>query len=395
VIGDLTAASASLESESICTTGEDLWYQFTATSSGARIRVESTEVNLLVELQDAAGNMINVENVQSTLGNEILNFGNLTPGEMYYISVRNYNSGQGNGTFSICCSALLATSSDYLYPEFSLCSVYKADYVGAQAYTFHFTPVGGGTTLTYTKYGTTKIALYVVNGLAYNTSYLSTIDAVYNLTNGIGAYEMIAVQGVVPHQVNIGDPSVATIRSTDICPAIKTMNSYIRETPHICGCGQFAWEVTRTDIPSLPQIFLGPANSKNFQIRNSNGFYAGGTYSVRVSPVFGTEAPANFGSSYCISVAGAAGMPLVSVEETTNEITGDFISIYPNQSSGHVVISAPDNSITLITVTNMIGEKVYADEMDGDLILSDLPSGIYLIQFTIDSQTIVRKLVVE
>lgn len=391
--GNLSEASASSESLSACQTGEDLWYSFNAVTSGVRLFVNSTTTNILIELQDADGNLVDIENVQSSIGNEILNFGGLILGSTYYVVVRNFNSIQGEGEFSICGSSLLSTTCDYNYPSFSLCSTYKADYVGAQGYTFHFTSLTGGTTYTYTKFGSTKIPLYAVSGLEYETSYSVTIDALYSLLNGAGESELVAVTGIQSCVINIGEPAAAEIRSIDVCPNIKTMNSYIKETPHICGCGQFAWEVTRTDIPGLPQVFLGPPNSKNFQIQNSNGFYAGGTYSVRVSPVFGSEPPSMFGSSFCITVAGAAGMPLVGLDEVKEN--NGAVTVYPNPSNGQLTIDLEINSDALLIVTNALGEVVYQDEMESTVSLSNLESGIYVISIVFEKDVVVEKVIVE
>ena len=113
--------------------------------------------------------------------NEILNFGGLTPGNQYLVAIRNFNSIQGIGTFSLCISKLNQTTCDYPGPNFSLCDWYKADYTGAQAYVFHFTPLDGGDEITVTKYGTTVLPLTNVPGLQYEHDYQVTIDAVYQL----------------------------------------------------------------------------------------------------------------------------------------------------------------------------------------------------------------------
>jgi len=392
ISGDLTEASSSNESESTCITGEDLWYTFVAPTSGIRIQANTSENNLLLELQDSNGNLIQTENINSGLGNEKLNFGGLTAGATYFISVRNYNSSQGNGAFSLCLSKLLATTCDYTNTDFTLCSNYKASYVAAQGYTFRFAPVLGGATVTYTKYGSTVIALSSVAGLTYNTSYNVTIDAIYQLADGLGNSEFISVLGTQISTMNIGTPNNAGIRTSDQCPIVKNMYSYIQETPHICGSQRYAWEVTRTDIPSLPMIYLGPINTKFFQIKPSNGFQSGGTYAVRVSPVFGENAPIHFGQSYCVSVAGSSNFTTLDIEDELIAQSENEIIIYPNPTDGNFQISTWDNENAFITITDLSGRIVYQNNWKNSFSLDNLENGLYLVHVKTDNRESVVKL---
>jgi beta-glucanase (GH16 family) len=392
ISGDLTEASASNESESVCPTGEDLWYSFTAPTSGIRIQANTSSSNLLLELQDSNGNLIQTENVNSTLGNEKLNFGGLTPGATYFLAVRNYNSNLGSGQFSVCMSKLLSTVCDYSYTNFSLCSNYKADYVAAQGYTFHFAPVLGGETISYTKYGSTVIALSSVAGLTYNTSYNVTIDAIYQLNDGLNNSEFVAVEGTQISLMNVGAANNAGIRTSDQCPIVKSMYSYIQETTHICGCQSYAWEVTRTDIPSLPMIYYGPNNTKFFQIKPSNGFQYGGTYSVRVSPVFGQNPPSDFGQSFCVSVAGSSNFTILDIEEELAASSENDVIIYPNPSDGNFEIITWDNENAFVTISDLSGRIVYQNKWKSQFSMDNLENGLYIVQVKIDKRESVGKL---
>jgi hypothetical protein len=392
ISGDLTEASSSNESLSTCITGEDLWYSFVAPTSGIRIQASTSANNLLLELQDSNGNLIQTENINSGLGNEKLNFGGLTPGATYFIAVRNYNSSQGNGAFALCISKLLTTTCDYTFTNFSLCSSYKADYVAAQGYTFHFTPVLGGTTVSYTKYGSTVISLSSVAGLEYSTSYNVTIDAIYQLNDGLNNPEYVSVTGTQISLMNVGTPNNAGIRSYDQCPSVKNMYSYIQETPHICGSTRYAWEVTRTDIPNLPMVYLGPINTKFFQLKPSNGFQAGATYSVRVSPVFGENPPTHFGQAYCVSVTGSSNFTVLDIQDEMEVQMENEISIYPNPSDGNFQINTWDNENAFIIITDLSGRIVYENTWKSQFTMENLESGLYLVRVIIDKRESVGKL---
>jgi hypothetical protein len=289
-------------------------------------------------------------------------------------------------------SKLLSTVCDYTYSNFSLCSNYKADYVAAQGYTFHFAPVLGGETISQTKYGTTVIALSSVSGLAYNTSYNVTIDAIYQLNDGLNNSEFISVAGTQSSLMIIGAANNAGIRTSDQCPIVKSMYSYIQETPHICGCQSYAWEVTRTDIPSLPMVYYGPSNTKFFQIKPSNGFQYGGTYSVRVSPVFGQNPPSDFGQAFCVSVAGYSNFQVLEIEEELISSNENEVIIYPNPSDGNFQINTWDNENAFITITDLSGRIVYENTWKSSFSMDNLDNGLYLVRVIIDGKESVGKL---
>jgi hypothetical protein len=273
-----------------------------------------------------------------------------------------------------------------------LCSSYKAKYVAAQGYTFHFAPVLGGATVSYTKYGSTVMALSSAAGLAYNTSYNVTIDAIYQLNDGLGNTEFTSVLGTQISVMNIGTPNNAGIRTSDQCPIVKNMYSYIQVTPHICGSQRYAWEVTRTDIPSLPMIYLGPINTKYFQVRPSNGFQAGGTYSVRVSPVFGENQPIHFGQSYCVSVAGSSNFTTLDIEDELMAQSEQEVIIYPNPTDGNFQISTWDNENAFITITDLSGRTVCQNIWKSLFSLDNLENGLYLVHVKIEERESVGKL---
>ncbi|MFY7970401.1 MAG: MopE-related protein, partial [Flavobacteriales bacterium] len=124
--GTLLGATPSNNVQTSCITCNDAWYRFIPTQGGARIQCNTSANNLIVALCDQTGNMIDAENIQSSVGNEILNFGQLTEGSPYFIRVINYNSAQGEGAFNLCVSALADSRCNYGPGPYGLCSTFKA-----------------------------------------------------------------------------------------------------------------------------------------------------------------------------------------------------------------------------------------------------------------------------
>ncbi|MFM1999728.1 MAG: Secretion system C-terminal sorting domain, partial [Bacteroidota bacterium] len=405
VSGDLSNASPSGESLIACVTGEDLWYSFTALTPGVRIQVISNQNNIVIELQDMNGNLIDSENINGSLGNEILNFGGLTPGNQYLVAIRNFNSSQGIGTFSLCISKLIQTTCDYPGPNFSLCDWYKADYTGAHAYVFHFTPMDGGDAITVTKYGSTILPLTNVPGLQYEHDYQVTIDAVYQLTNGLLQPEFVTVAGSSVCDLNVGSPNLPGLRTNDQCPNMKTLYSYIQLTPGVCGASTYAWEVTRVDIPQLP-VVVNTINSKFLQLKSTNGFVAGGVYNVRVSAVFGNNPPMHYGPVQCVQIVGSAGLTLeqeeLTIEDSKNQ-DSDFV-IFPNPTSSELNILpfVALNETVNIELLDQMGKIVYSESiynLDGSIINVELPkeiaSGLYLLHIENGDMSYQKKIVIE
>ncbi|MFM7770615.1 MAG: putative metal-binding motif-containing protein, partial [Bacteroidota bacterium] len=84
----LLGYAASANAQTICLTGEDKWHSFTASSEAVSIQVSSTENDIVLELQTAAGVLVAQENAVSGLGGEILNIDGLVAGQVYKIGVR-------------------------------------------------------------------------------------------------------------------------------------------------------------------------------------------------------------------------------------------------------------------------------------------------------------------
>jgi photosystem II stability/assembly factor-like uncharacterized protein len=384
ISGDLSAASPSAQAQSVCITGEDLWYQFVAVTSGVRVQVNSNQNNILIEIQDGNGNLINVENLQSVPGNEILNYGDLEAGEVYYVCVRNFNSNQGSGAFNMCLNWMEESSCDIGSGPFNMCVLYKADYTNTLNYVFHFTPVGGGETISYTSLGSTKIRLDNVSGLEFNSSYTVTVDAIYTMSNGLGQSEQVPVTGTADCPLFLGNPQVTQIRNIDVCPNTKNLFSFIQVNPHVCGNLGYEWEVTRTDQPGEPFLLTSNINNRFLQLSSMNGFVSGASYSVRVRPIVMSAAEVPFGPARCIQIAGSSSALLTT--EGENETFN--MSLYPNPASEvvNVVINNTSTAATRLEIMDLSGRTIVSQILNTEsgystsIQIRELSAGVYLVR---------------
>lgn len=59
------------------------------------------------------------------------------------------------------------------------------------------------------------------------------------------------------------------------------------------------------------------------------------------------------------------------------------ITIYPNPAADYIQVQDRDNVVSSVIIYNLAGRKIRTFEIDGDnsLNISDLPKGMYLMQF--------------
>jgi len=115
---------------------------------------------------------------------------------------------------------------------------------------------------------------------------------------------------------------------------------------------------------------------------------ANGTYGVTVTDANG-----------CTN---AASVTIVGVG--VNNIAGlNDLSMFPNPTSANVFVELEltESKDVAIRVTNVTGQTVLANNVGTiqskriELKTGDLPTGVYMVQFTIGTETISRKLIVD
>jgi hypothetical protein len=371
----------------------------------------------VIELQNSSAAQINVENVNSAIGGqEVLNYTGLTEGLQYYVGVRNYNNSPG-GTFTICIAPLMDSHCNDGSGTYNLCSNYKAAWTGANSYTYNFVPVNPtpGSPTAFTSSSQAPLASPSL-ALRYSGSYTSTIDAVYNLTNGIGGPEVITVPGNAICNVTIGPHSDVQVQPSQRCPATLLRISTLQGKPFVCGSViHFEYEFTEINCSNSAPIGLpfvkSTAGTSAYLLLNftSPQLVAGACYSVRIRPVF-PYGPGTWGTAQCIKMSSSA-MQMqaedinqhVTPEKSAEEVIA--ANIYPNPTNGEMLnlnITGIESSEVFVRILDGMGRQVYSDLfiVEGSLntvvtFERPLASGIYLVEFSTDGKVLTERMVVQ
>ncbi|MFM7814286.1 MAG: MopE-related protein, partial [Flavobacteriales bacterium] len=404
--------------------GRDVWYRFVAPSSAVRIRVVPVGFDAVIELRTAmpSNTQVDVENANATTGGlEILNKGGLTPGQTYYVAVRNYNATAG-GSFSICISPLMPSGCAYVVPVggFSLCSSFKAVYRGATSYTFNFTGTGGNAAFPYATTSASSTGLIALNtpslDLRNSGVYSCRVDANYILQDGTGATEpVITVLGSTASSnctgISISAQSQMVVRSNQVCPAVLNRSTFLVAiatdgSSQACGAVSYTYRFTQvtdcsgsttSSLPftvnttgSTPYLSLGAAfpSSSGFPLANI------GYWKVEVRPNF-SYGFGTFGPSRVISVnntSSTMGMLDPGFEPSERETSlvnasGEW-STYPNPGHGdHLSLLAPATGLMRIRIYDMVGSIMWDGQAQcwagaaTEIRLEDkLSAGVYLIE---------------
>lgn len=413
--GTLIGATTSPESQSSAISGEDVWYYFTAPTSGAIIHASSTS-NLILEIQTELGQLVDVENILTGSGVEKMNVAGLTPGGTYYLVIRNYNSASTiNANFTVCIQKLYASRGDNVDQPVSLCSYLKADWTLANQYIFHL-PFG----TFYGNYATNPngsfnnfLMLNTLPEIQYGESYPNIIiDAVYSLPDGNGTIETIVVPGVQSCTLNtLPQPSIQ-LKTIDQCPNSKSLGATLRAEPHLCGnIVDYEWEFTPTyPDPGLPYTAYRGANDRYFRVNWIPGVQPGMEFLVRIRPIYDGNIPGNWSTtSSCLKIIGLANYEFENPEDwsalQTEQTFGveeqvEF-NLYPNPSNGDYV-TVQYNFIqedeTYLSITNTVGQEVYRKQIQSEsstlLFEKPLASGAYIVTIQNRSGVLMRKTLV-
>jgi hypothetical protein len=412
--------------------GRDTWYRFVAPTSGVRIRVTATGFNPVIELQNASAAQLDAENVNPAVGGtEILNYGNLTPGQTYYVGVRNYDA-TNVGTYTICISPLRVSGCANVTPVggFSLCSSYKVLYTAATSYTYNFAGVGGAANGNNSSV-TSLTGLITLNnsslGLLYGSIYNVRIDANYALTNGLGqADAIITVLGnSAPancQNVTMMQQPLIEVKSTQVCPVVLSRTTSLLANPvtgssSVCGLVNYTYEFTRVSDCLGTTVIGSPitANTTGTSASLAMGSVfptqlgATGYWSVRVRPNFTNNFVGVWGPAKVIAVNGSAASQMLDETEGAQEVktfeAQPLSVVYPNPNNGNEVnINLTDigSGELSVKIVDALGRTIYTNRfaVDGSLFTKidfaeQLTGGIYLVEFTINGETMNERMVVE
>ena len=415
--GSLANASASPECFSIAPSGagQDVWYRFTAVSSATRIQATSAVNNLVLELQTSAGALVETENATGVGGAEIMVLSNLTPGAVYFLAVRNFNTAAA-GAFSVCVQSFAASEPDNGNTFSSLCGAFKCDWNGASNYSVTFDD--GTTQYVGTNGSNSNIPFANFGGLRYNTTYDVTITSTFIQNDGSGGNPTTTVLVSPVYQVTILQHAPVSVRAADRCPSVRSLNSLIGTNIWICGTTSWHWEFVEVN-PSNPSQVLSPtpieistSNTSRFiRVNQIPGVEAGDRYRVRVRPVFGTTPGTYAPFFFDLCVAGSLGMdtaeePAATVRERSSfEVISEAMNVYPNPNRGDVFTVQAAGMVSeqvFVRVLDITGKEVYSTGYSVDGVLNamiqmdrTLSAGVYMIELTDGDNRMVERMIVE
>jgi hypothetical protein len=391
-------------------TGEDVWYRFVAQSQGARIQVNSTQYNLALELQDAAGTTLLFSENETASGQEVLIASGLTVGATYYVAVRNFGV-VDNGTFTICIQHLRASVPNNGTTFSNLCAFIKASWTGAQLYSATF--VNGLDSYTASN-TSTQIPFSLFNGLEYGTTYSVTFSNTFILPDAGGNNVTSVVTGA-PFNVTIAAHPAVQLRAADRCPTTRARGSFISTDVVVCGATEYEWEFIEVDANDNVigiETILVESNSTSRYLRVSQipGVQDGDRYRVRIRPVF-SYGPGTFTSGYqLLCVAGQAPINAPILEEgdvfAPSAVTAAerAFEVYPNPNAGDVFnvrLAGINSEVVIVRMLDAMGRVVYnnqftvAGSLNTSIVMEEkLSSGMYMIQVIDGEETMNNRMIV-
>lgn len=404
--GTVAGATASPEAHStVVQGGQDVWYKFVATEPGLRCRVTTTTTDVLIELQDAAGNIVNIENYQNIKGNEFLNYTGLTVGATYYVAVRNNNSALGAGSFIICLNALKPGACFTTSGNYGMCSNFKSTNVSASAYVYNFT--SNTTGLTYSRtVSSTSCLLYLVPSLPANDTYTCRVDASYNLTVGAGVLEVLVVPGQQTCTATVAAVPAIFLSTSQDCPSARLMGSQIRTNATTCGILDYQWEFQLANL-SQSAFYINTGTTNGVTLSTASGFALGQTYNVRVRQVLSNGYTTPWGPQTCLLIS-SSGMVMENQDgsvESEDKFSSNQVNVYPNPNKGDefsLYVNEVLNGEVRVRIIDGMGREVWSNTyftetyLNTQIVLDNpLPAGLYLMELQVDGDVITKRMVVQ
>jgi hypothetical protein len=246
-----------------------------------------------------------------------------------------------------------------------------------------------------------------------NDTYNTTVDATFNVTNGLGGTEVISVAGIVSNPIQITGNTPMTLRATDVCPNQKPTSAMILAQPFTCGAVDFQWEFTQTaPSASLPVTFLKGNSSRYLRLSTVPGIQNGATYNVRVRPRFSNGSYGTWGPIQCVSTIGVAGLEELDAEAATPQTETDVeevvetpsFTIFPNPIQGSEVNLMSDATLgnSTVIITDLYGRQIAIWNnvsinagMQAFRPQTELTFGVYFLRIASENGTVVKRFVVE
>jgi hypothetical protein len=410
--GNLINATSSFNvySNAPAGAGQDVWYQFTANSAAVRVVGSSAVNDLVLELQASNGDLVDIANSGGVGVSETLVSQSLQIGQTYFLVIRNFNTAAA-GAFTFCIQSFQASAPDNGSFFNSLCGAFKCDWNGANVYSVTFDD--GINQYTGTNGANTNIPFANFGNLHYGVTYDVVITSTFfiNASNGTNTISVVSPL----YQVTIGNHLPVSLRSTDRCPTIRSLSSFISTDRWICGTSSWNWEFLEVDENNIPVGVESPSivqtsNSLRFlRVNQIPGAAPGKRFRVRIRPTF-SYGQGSFGSEQYLCISGMVAMHSDNFENVvlTERILlteNDNATIYPNPTNGSFInmnLTGFDQSSIEIKVTDGIGRRVHQRTFDLEenkqvtlFFESKLSQGLYFIELQSKAKSKVWKFIVE
>ena len=421
--GTLAGAFPSDLAQSACETGEDVWYSFTALTTGITIFIGSNANDIVIELQDVNGNLIEIENAVNGVGTEVLSTNALIPGVDYIFGVRNKNSNiHPGGQYSACIRHLRRGGSDSgtsaTWPgTLSTCALFKAIYCGGTGVQYRFTWTGISGSANGQVFSRTQTSDYlnvtaVTPSLHAGCTYDVLVTAIYSIPNGTGAIEVFELTANAPTAITILPAADVALRGIDqMSNGPRYRGSVVAAMPWVCGVTNWRWRFTEVNSLTLETVGLPieqnrGAASNFINLNNVAALQYGKTYAVQSAPIFSyTGVNYQWGPVKYMSIIGSAGLIVDPTEVAAQGSEKDALqgpsegatqemelSVFPNPSNGsdlNLSISGIESENVQVNVYDALGRKIESKRIviDGTLqttlnLANELTNGLYILEVT-------------
>lgn len=375
--------------------------------AGMHLEVTTTAFDAMIDIDGPGFSTdFTVDNTAGT-GDEYFNGLNLQGGETYVITI---SSNAGTGAFDICATDLPETRYDYAGGNYDLCAPAKADWVGAENYRFRFINTLGQVAAEYeTGAAITTTVLRLIDGLVPNELYFVRCDAGYTVDAVGGGTDFVWVLGSNATNITVTTPTIA-IDENDNCTNAgpRFLGHYIDARPYVCGADKFEW--TFATSGQLPITYTRNSNNRYLRLSSVPGLLEGTEYNVSVRAGYPNGAFTASSEIECISIVGNA--PGVIDGPAAEEVfvldrieDASSAAIYPNPVRGDIInvnLSGVSGTAVNMDIYNTFGKLVQSEQLNvvqsnvnQVVTLTDLASGVYVVNFLIDGQQITERLVVQ
>jgi hypothetical protein len=446
--GTLAGAFPSDLAQSTCETGEDVWYSFKALTSGITIFIGSNANDIVIELQDVNGNLIDIEDAVNGVGTEVLSTNVLIPGGDYIFGIRNKNSNlYPGGQYSACVRHLRRGGSDSgispTWPStLSTCSLFKAIYCGGTGvqYRYVWTGISGsaiGQVFTKTQTSDYLNVTAVTPSLHAGCTYNVLVTAIYSIPNGTSTIEVFELPAYTPTAITVLPAANVALRSSDqLSNGPRYRGSIVASLPWVCGVTNWRWRFTEVNPLTLQTVGLPieqnrGAASNYINLNNVAALQFGKTYAVQSAPLFSyTGTNYQWGPVTYMAIIGSAGLIVDPSEgasqgsekdvlqgasqDSTKGLPEDLaqhlsenleLNVYPNPSNGSDLklnISGIESDNVQVKIFDSMGRKIQSERfiVNGTLqtelnFQSKLSNGIYLIEVSSENMVQTARILIE